>query len=200
MPRSSFRSAACALALLGLPVAPVVGEAVSDITITQPGESSLSQTLTLGVDKSTVIDLPRSVADVVITNAAVADAVVQTRERLIFRGIAVGKTNAFLFDDDGNEIVNFEISVENDLHGLDELLARHMPGVNIHAESVNGSVVLTGGVDSANEAAKVMELVGLFGAGAVVNHLDIAAADQVLLEVRIVEMQRTYLKQLGIST
>ncbi|MEO0466473.1 MAG: type II and III secretion system protein family protein, partial [Pseudomonadota bacterium] len=47
---------------------------------------------------------------------------------------------------------------------------------------------------------KVMELVGLFGAGAVVNHLDIAAADQVLLEVRIVEMQRTYLKQLGIST
>lgn len=206
MRRNGLLKAACALALLGCPAAtaendgatPATG--VSGITVTSPGQSTLSQPITLEIDKSTVVDLPRPVADVVITNAGIADAVVQTRQRLIFRGIAVGQTNAFLFDDNGEEIVNFEIAVENDLSGLDSLLNRYMPGVNIHAESVNGNVVLTGGVESAAEAERALELVGLFGAGAIVNHLDIAAADQVLLEVRIVELSRTYLKQLGIRT
>lgn len=206
MLRNGLLKAACALALLGYPAATAQNDGaapasgVSGITVTQPGQSTLSQQITLEIDKSTVVDLPRPVADVVITNAGIADAVVQTRQRLIFRGIAVGQTNAFLFDDNGEEIVNFEIAVENDLSGLDALLDRYMPGVNIHAESVNGNVVLTGGVESAAEAERALELVGLFGAGAIVNHLDIAAADQVLLEVRIVELSRTYLKQLGIRT
>lgn len=199
MLRKSLLSAACAFTLLGAPVAFAQGDGMSGILITEPGQSEVSQTITLGVNKSTIIDLPRPVADVVITNAAIADAVVQSRERLIFRGIAIGQTNAFLFDDDGEQIVNFEIAVENDLAGLQELMTRHLPGVNVQAEAVNGSVVLTGGVESASQAEKVVELVNLFGATNVVNHLDVAAADQVLLEVRIVELSRTYLKQLGLS-
>ena len=199
MLRKSLLTAAAAVAVLAAPVTTAQVQTVSGIEITEPGQSDVSQLLTLGVNKSTVVDLPRPVADVVITNAGIADAVVQSRERLIFRGIAVGQTNAFLFDDEGEEIVNFEIAVENDISGLDALLARHMPGVNIQAEAVNGNVVLTGGVESAADAEKVVELVNLLGAGNVINHLDVAAADQVLLEVRIVELSRTYLKQLGLS-
>lgn len=165
----------------------------------EPGDSAVTQRLKLGLNKSTVIDLPRPVADVVITNSAIADATVQSCQRIIFRGVQLGETNAFLFDENGLEILNLEIAVETDLAGLDELLARHIPQARVNAEAVNGSIILTGTVSDAAQASQVLDLVNLYEMANVVNMMTIAAKDQVLLEVRIVEMSRTFLKQLGID-
>ncbi|MEO0815892.1 MAG: type II and III secretion system protein family protein [Pseudomonadota bacterium] len=193
-----FKSAACAVAL-GLGLAPLAhAQNLIGLEIVDPGDSVVTQTLKLGLNKSTVIDLPRPAADVVITNAGIADATVQSRQRIIFRGVQLGQTNAFLFDSEGREILNLEIVVENDLAGLDELLARHLPQARVTTEAVNGSIILTGTVDDAAQAAQVLDLVNLYETANVVNLLNVAAADQVLLEVRIVEMSRTFLKQLGI--
>ena len=46
--------------------------------ITGPGEAGVSQQVTLGLSKSLIVDLESPAADVVITNPAIADAVVQT--------------------------------------------------------------------------------------------------------------------------
>ncbi|MEL6661898.1 MAG: type II and III secretion system protein family protein [Pseudomonadota bacterium] len=187
---------ALALALALTPVAQA--QNLVGLDITEPGDSAVTQTLTLGMNKSTIVDLPRPVADVVITNADIADATVQSRQRMIFRGVTQGETNAFLFDDNGREILNLEIRVENDLTGLEDLIARHLPETRVSAEPINGSIVLTGNVNNASEAAQVLQLVELYETANVVNMLSVAAKDQVLLEVRIVEMSRTFLKQLGI--
>ncbi|MEO0787003.1 MAG: type II and III secretion system protein family protein, partial [Pseudomonadota bacterium] len=82
--------------------------------------------------------------------------------------------------------------------GLEDLIARHLPETRVSAEPINGSIVLTGNVNNASEAAQVLQLVELYETANVVNMLSVAAEDQVLLEVRIVEMSRTFLKQLGI--
>jgi len=187
---------ALALALALTPVAQA--QNLVGLDITEPGDSAVTQTLTLGMNKSTIVDLPRPVADIVITNAEIADATVQSRQRMIFRGVSQGETNAFLFDDNGREILNLEIRVENDLTGLEDLIARHLPETRVSAEPINGSIVLTGNVNNASEAAQVLQLVELYETANVVNMLSVAAEDQVLLEVRIVEMSRTFLKQLGI--
>ncbi len=190
--------AALALALAAAPVSQA--ENLIGVNITEPGQSNVSQTVRLGLNKSTVIDLPRPVADVVITNSGIADAVVQTTRRIIFRGVTTGETNAFLFDEQGRELLNLEIVVENDLSGMRDVLLRHLPDARVNVESVNGAVVLTGSVASVSESEQVMQLVKLYGAedDGIVNMLDVAAKDQVLLEVRVVEMSRTFLKQLGI--
>lgn len=198
MATANLKRAAAALALV-LATAPASqAENLIGVNITEPGQSNVSQTVRLGLNKSTVIDLPRPVADVVITNAGIADAVVQTTQRIIFRGVSTGETNAFLFDEQGRELLNLEIVVESDLSGLKDLLARHIPNARVNVESVNGAVVLTGAVASVSESEQVVQLVNLYGASEVVNMLDVAAKDQVLLEVRVVEMSRTFLKQLGI--
>ncbi|MCI4646528.1 MAG: type II and III secretion system protein family protein [Hyphomonadaceae bacterium] len=189
-------AAICAMALLA--ASQSQAENLIGVNITEPGQSNVSQSVRLGLNKSTVIDLPRPVADVVITNAGIADAVVQTTQRIIFRGVSTGETNAFLFDDQGRELLNLEIVVESDLTGLKDLLARHLPEARVNVEAVNGAVVLTGAVASASESEQVIQLVNLYGADEVVNMMSVAAKDQVLLEVRVVEMSRSYLKQLGI--
>jgi len=171
--------------------------------ITQPGESSYSQQVTLGLNKSTIVELGVPAADVVITNPEIADAVVQTSKRIIFRGVSYGQTNAFVFDREGNQLLNLEINVEMDMASLQQLIARHVPGARVKVEGVNGNVVITGTTDSLSESDAVERLVSAYLRAdddtQVVNMINVAAKDQVLLEVRIVEMQRNAIKQLGIN-
>ncbi len=180
---------------------PAAAQNLVGVSVTEPGGSAASKFVTLGLNKSTVVELPRPAADVVITNSDIADAVVQTRQRIIFRGIAVGQTNAFIYDDQGMELLNLELAVEQDLTGLEALLARHLPDARVSAESVNGSVVLTGAVDNVAASEQVSQLVALYAGedAKIVNMMSVAAKDQVLLEVRVIEMQRSFLKQLGIN-
>jgi len=194
-------------AILALPLimGPAAYAAPSDFAtqITQPGESAVSKQVTLGLNKSTIVDLGAPAADVVITNPAIADAVVQTSKRIIFRGINYGQTNAFVFDRDGNQILNLEINVEMDMASIEDLISRHVPGARVKIEGLNGNVVITGTTDSLAESDAVQRLVEAYLRAdeqtKIVNMIDIAAKDQVLLEVRIVEMQRNAIKQLGIN-
>lgn len=175
-------------------------------SITKPGDQTVSRRVTLGVDKSMIVDLEAPAADVVISNPEIADAVVQTAQRIIFRGIKFGQTNALIFDRAGRTLLDLNISVETDLAALEETISRHVPDARVKIESINGSIILTGMVDNLSQSDQVSRLVKAFfpvTAGGtelqIVNMLSVNAADQVMLEVRIVEMQRSVIKQLGIN-
>jgi len=178
-----------------------------DVDISEPGDTAITRRIVLSLDKSTVVEVGRPASDVVITNPLIADAAVQTSQRMIFRGVAVGTTNAFIFDDSGDQILNLEIRVEPDLTALMELINRHVPDARVKAEAVSSNIVLTGLVDSLSASDSVIRLADAFlgvdreaqDAPAVINMMQIAAKDQVLLQVRIVEMQRSVIKQLGIN-
>ena len=199
-----FKSAAAALALAVMPVS-AHAQNLMGVSIMEPGDTAVSQVVTLGLDKSTIIELRRPAADIVITNPDIADAVVQTNRRIIFRGIQVGQTNAFIFDRQGNPLLNLELSVEMDTSGLDAMIARYVPDARVKVEMLNGSAVVTGQVDSLVQSDQVMRLVSAYLGDSeedepnIVNMMGIDANDQVMLEVRIVEMQRSVVKQLGIN-
>lgn len=173
------------------------------VSVMEPGETSVSRTIKLGLNKSTVIELDRPVADVVITNPSIADAVVQTSQRLIFRGIEVGETNAFLFDREGRPLLNLEIIVDADTASLEKLISRYVPDSRVKVESVGGNIVVSGIVDNLMQSDQVIRLIKAYAGEQSelepVNMLSVAAKDQVMLEVRVVEMQRTVVKQLGIN-
>jgi pilus assembly protein CpaC len=176
-----------------------------DLQITEAGDSDVTETITLGLNKSTIVNFNNPASDIYITNPAIADAAVQTDRRIVFRGIEIGQTNAFVFDAAGNQMLNLEIRVEPDVTALSDLISRHVPGARIKAEAVNSNVLLTGLVDSLSQSDAVIRLANAYlGANddtefGVINMMEIAAKDQVLLQVRIVEMQRTVIKQLGID-
>mgnify|MGYP001341161638 CR=1 FL=1 len=63
---------ACAAGLLHAPV-PAGAQNLMGVSIMEPGETNVSQTIRLGLNKSTVIELDRPVADVVITKPLTVD-------------------------------------------------------------------------------------------------------------------------------
>lgn len=180
-------------------------QSLLDLQITEAGDSDVTETIILGLNKSTIVNFNNPASDIYITNPAIADAAVQTDRRIVFRGIEIGQTNAFVFDAAGNQMLNLEIRVEPDVAALGDLIKRHVPDARIKAEAVNSNVLLTGLVDSLSQSDAVIRLANAYlGANedtdfGVINMMEIAAKDQVLLQVRIVEMQRTVIKQLGID-
>jgi pilus assembly protein CpaC len=203
----TFKALTATAVLTFAPAVPGVTQSVPNAmgtVITPAGDSFVSRDLTVGVNKSVIIELEAPAADVVIANPAIADAVVQTSQRIIFRGVRYGQTSALIFDRAGRTLLDLSIHVETDMDALQKTISRHVPDARVSLESLNGSIVMTGSVDNVAQSEQVRQLVeAYFPAGdqapQIVNMLDVLAPDQVLLEVRIVEMQRNIVKQLGIN-
>lgn len=166
------------------------------------GNSSVSKSIVLPLNKAAIVDLPRSTVDVLVSQPSIVDAVVRSPRRVYLLGLEVGETNAFFFDAEGRQILNLEIQVERDLDALTALLGRLMPETRITAEALNDNVVLRGSVSSAVQAANAQAIAARFigNEEQVVNMVSVRDRQQVMLRVRIVEMQRRLVKQLGVDT
>lgn len=192
----------CALALTFvvavLPTQFARATGMDAVTITSFGEA---RTLSLGINKSMVIELPADVRDVLVSNPAIADAVVRTARRVFVIGMAAGDTNIFLFDGADRQIAVLNITVQRDITGIQATLADLMPGANIAVEPVNDGVILRGVVASAAQAQTAVDVATRFVGEAtrVVNALQIAGGEQVHLRVVIAEVQRSTLRQLGVN-
>lgn len=160
-----------------------------------------TQSLALPRGKSAIIELPVDVRDILITNPAVADAVLRTPRRIFVMGMGAGQTDAVLFDASGRRILSLNIRVDADAGALSETINRIIPGARVRVESLGDSVILTGMVANPIDADRAGQLALRYVTKPeqVLNMLSVAGKDQVMLKVRIVEVQRSVVKQLGVN-
>ena len=208
--------AAMALRLL---LAGAVGFTATTPGVTRPRLAALqandgSRRITMGVGKSTIIDLPEDASEIFVANPAVANAVVRTARKIYLIGASAGQTSLFALDKKGNEIASFDISIGRDIGELSQILRAAVPTASIQTRTINDTIILTGSVDSAEDSQRAVDIAKGFakqvnstggapseGAGGlVINSLTIRGRDQVMLKVTISEMRRDIAKQLGITS
>jgi pilus assembly protein CpaC len=160
-----------------------------------------SRFVPLGVGKSVVIDLPRDVKDVLVADPRIANAVVRSAQRAYIIGAAIGQTNVYFFDHNGQQIIGLDIAVTRDLNGLRAALRQALPHLDIRVEGLGEGVVLTGAVTNPLESQTAFDIASrLVDDGRkVVNGITIQGRDQVMLKVTVAEVQRDVIKQLGID-
>ena len=166
-----------------------------------------ARSLSLPKGKSAIIELPTDARDVMVTNPKVADVVLRTPRRLYVLGVGSGQTDAVFYDGAGRQILSLDIRVDQDVAVLADAIGRVVPGAQVKVEAMNDSVVLSGLVANASDADKAVKLAEAFlggggragGPSRVLNMLSIAGKEQVTLKVRVVEMQRSVVKQLGVN-
>ena len=128
----------------------------------EAGNITAHRVCTLPLNKSLIIDLPADARDVLVSNPGIADVVVRTSRRIYLTGVAVGQTNLFVFDGDGNTIVSLDLQVERDISGLEETLRRLIPDSNIVVEMINDNIILWGSVQNAADAQRANEVANIF--------------------------------------
>src|SRR3990172_12497198 len=112
-----------------------------------------------------IMELPREVREVMVSNPAQVDAVLQTATRAYLIGKAPGEANIIFVDKDGKQVVTLEVTVERDLTAVENLLNRLLQGSRIQVQTVGDRVVLTGTVTSPLDATRASELVMSFFGG-----------------------------------
>ena len=195
-------------AVLALGLALACGGASLPVTADElPGQPRVTasdaenRAISLGIGKSIVIELPRDVRDVLVSNPKIANAVVRSSRRAYLIGNDIGQTNIYFFDGEGKQIAGYDIAVTRDLNGLRAAFRQMFPGGDVHIDGLADGVVLTGHVANAEASQQAFALAGrLVGDNAkVVNNLSIQSRDQVMLRVKVAEVQRDLVKQLGIN-
>jgi pilus assembly protein CpaC len=156
-----------------------------------------------GSSETIRVDIPFS--EIVVGDPETADVNPLTDQTMYVLGRKLGLTNVALFDADKKLVGVIDVEVTHDLDGLRQALRNSLPTSKIKVRSINGRILLEGVVQSTTAAEKAVALASEFSSdkdgqpGRVSNSLTIAANQQVNLEVRFVEVNRTAGKELGIS-
>ena len=222
------RVTALALAAVALVAAtfmvsvPVQAEDFPKTVYIAAGDRSGERLLRVGVGRSVVVEIADAVADVLVSDPAVVDGVVRSRNRVFIVGKRFGQGNIVLFGGTGQELASFSVRVEPDTSDLNAILKRLLPNASIRAETVNGNYILTGTAPSTGDAQRAMDIASRFarqatqsGQGtasqsgtpggevgedlAVLNMIVVAGKDQIQLKVTVAEVDRSIIKQLGVS-
>jgi pilus assembly protein CpaC len=185
----------------GLSMAADAAAASSIVRVNLAGGGA-AQSLSLPRGKSAIIELPTDARDVLVSNPAVADAVLRSPRRIYVMGIGSGQTDAVFFDAAGRRILSLDIRVDQDTSATAQTINRLVPGSSVRVDAMNDSIILSGQVASLADADRAMQIAraSVTRPEQVLNMLAIAGKDQVMLKVRIVEMQRNVIKQLGFDT
>ncbi len=207
---SPLRTAAfmAAAAVFAFPAMAQQGGALSGapaerMTMNDSMSASPTQSLTLERNKSYMIEFDTDLDDVIIANPGIANITARDSRRVAIMGIAPGASNMVFLDRTGRKMLVLDVSVTDTVAGMDELrslIKRYVPNNKIQVESVNGRVILAGSAPNNMAADRALTLARQYAPeGGVLNMMTIEGKDQVMLKVRIVEMQRSVIKQLGIN-
>ena len=176
--------------------------AQQNTSATIAGAKPIPSIISLPLNKGELYALPADVRDVLVANADIADVVIKTPRLAYIFSRAVGDTNVFFLDAEGGQILRLELHIEHDLSALRETLASIFPNEKVEVTPANEQIIITGTVKTATVAEDIRQIVRRFveGDDEVVNMLQIKSVQQVLLRVRISEMQRSVVKELGFNT
>ncbi|WP_300975235.1 type II and III secretion system protein family protein [Sphingomonas sp. LHG3406-1] len=167
----------------------------------QPMAARPSETLNLSVGTGTLVRLSAPMSDLFIANDAIADVQVRSNNQLYVFGKGRGETTVYATDKSGRVVYAANVRVGNNISSLDEMLRAAMPEAQIQATPMNNLLLLTGTVASPEDAAEAQRLVQAYvGDGTqVVSRVRSAVPLQVNLKVRIAEVNRSALKQVGVN-
>jgi pilus assembly protein CpaC len=152
------------------------------------------------VNKSQVLKLDRAYAKAMIGNPEIADVMPLNVNSVYVLGRTPGSTNLALYDRRGGLIAVVDVVVGPDVLGLKRQISEVFPGEAVKVSNSNESVMLEGQVSTPIAAERIVAMAETYAPQKVLNLMSVGSPQQVLLEVRISEMQRGTVKQLGITS
>jgi pilus assembly protein CpaC len=157
--------------------------------------------ITLTAGRSRVLLTGFDVTRIAVTNPAIADAVTVARREILIDSKAPGMTSLILWG--SQERVQYDVVVEAGTLPLHQQIGMLFPGENIQVSATNEAIVLSGRASTNEIAVKVEEIAQASSSKQkIINLLQrpgAADSQQVMLEVRVAEVEHNALMELGAS-
>ncbi len=138
-------------------------------------------------------------ADIVVGNSNVADVFPLTETSLYIQGRESGFTNVALYDETSTLLGVIDVRVRQNFGELQDAINRAVPSSNVQVNNVNDRIRLTGTVKDSVDQQRVIQIAQQYTQEPVINAMRVADAQQVQLDVRIIEVERNAARELGVS-
>ena len=173
---------------------------VAGLGAQQPQPKQLPQ-VSVTAGRSTIVSTDFDVTRIAVTNPEVADATVVRPREILIDGKAAGTISLILWGD--NTRLQYDIVVEQPVTALEQQLHRLFPDETVEVTSNADGIVLSGRASSTQVMLRIAEVVRAASPKAnVINMLQVPGgsdAQQVMLQVRIAEVNRKALMEFGTS-
>ena len=152
------------------------------------------------VGQSRVINFDKPVGRFSVSNPEIAEAVLVTPNQVLVNGKAFGQVNFIAWEQSGGEYLVFDVYVRANLSLIDSQMRALFPKDDIRLSQANGSVVMSGSVADPKTLAQAQSVVEAAGFKTV-NMLasPVRNMAQVQLQVRVAEVSRNRMRDLGTS-
>jgi pilus assembly protein CpaC len=163
----------------------------------QSAQPQGSAPLRVMVDKSLLINTTEQIKRISVTDPSVADPTVLTPTQILVHGRAPGEVSLIIWDENERSR-SFDLRVDVDVSAAAEEEHRIFPEEQISVTPSRAAIVLSGHVTTEDVAKRAGELAAAYSKN-VVNVLTFGpvGAQEVLLEVKFAEVDRSALTQLG---
>jgi pilus assembly protein CpaC len=166
----------------------------------------------LSLGEGQMVNLPRTVASVWTSNPSVADVFVNNPRQINIFGKEFGEATVIATAKDGSVVYGAKIHVSQNLPSINSVLRAAMPENDVHVMTVGQTAILQGTVASPEDVEFAQQLalrelnpgVDFSSKSAlckicVINRLKVATPLQVTLKVKVAEVSRDLLKQIGVN-
>jgi len=176
---------------------PAQAQAVARPSVMRP-----AQDISLSIGSGQLISVPGTMADVFVSNDAVADVQVKSQRQFYVFGKSGGMATVYASDGHGKVVWSANVRVGSNIDSVDSMLHLAMPDARIGVATMGTSTfLLTGTVRSPEDAAEAERLVQAYVGkeATVISRIRTATPLQVNLQVRVAEVSRSLVKQLSVN-
>jgi pilus assembly protein CpaC len=148
--------------------------------------------------KSQDVRTDEGFVDITVGDPAIADVNPLTDHSLSILGKKIGTTRVTVYGEGKKLVGIFDVEVGYETARIAAELKRRFPHSALNVTSINGRLMLTGDAPDGVVADKAMTVVRQFAADAI-NSVNVLAPQQVMLEVRFIEISREAVRDLGVQ-
>ena len=174
----------------------------------------------VAISKGTILTIKEPSKRVSISNPNIAELNLISPTELLINGKKVGNTTLIVWDKQGKTTF-FDVMVTGDINQLQDQIKEIAPNDDISADMAVDTIVLSGHAKNQQTIDRVVKLAQAYAvasdikttttysggvateksesSGKVINQIIIEEAQQVMLEVKVAQIDKTKLKELGMS-
>src|SRR3954452_13422600 len=160
---------------------------------------SEGQALHVFVGKSVVINVETPVSRILSSNPAVIDTLATSPKQVVVEGKTPGVSSLIIWDSGGHSQI-LDVTVDVNISHLRTAIEQTYPGQQVNIQSDGAHLILTGTVSDLKISDDIGKMASAYSGG-VVNSLSVAPVheQQILLQVKFAEVDRTKLQQFAIN-
>jgi pilus assembly protein CpaC len=166
---------------------------------TLASEPVMRRTIHVPRDKSLSFRLPGPASRIVIAQPEIAKVTATSDSTFYVQGIEFGSTNMLVYSRGGQLIQVIDIRVGYDAEGLQQDLVAAFPNEPIRVRNLGEVLMLNGEVSNSGVQASAEKIAEKYAPESIISRLTIQNSQQVILEVRILEANRSALQDLGVN-